>query len=71
MRILGIVLVVAGLIALFAGGFSFTRKREVMRVGPVSASVKETERYPVARWAGGALVLVGIGLIAVGGRKRA
>ena len=71
MRVLGVVLVVAGLIALVAGGFSFTRKREVMRVGPVSASVRETESYPMARWVGSGLLLLGIGLVAAGSRKRA
>ena len=71
MRVLGVVLVVAGLIALLAGGFSFTRRREVARVGPITASVKETQSYPAARWAGGALLLVGIGLVVAGGRKRA
>jgi hypothetical protein len=70
-RVLGVVLVVAGLIALLAGGFSFTRRREVVRMGPISASVKETQRYPVARWAGGAMLLLGIGLVVAGGRKRA
>jgi hypothetical protein len=70
-RVLGVVLVVAGLIALLAGGFSFTRRREVARVGPISATVKEKQTYPVARWAGVALILAGVGLVAVGGRKRA
>ena len=70
MRIVGIVLVVAGLIALLAGGFSFTRRREVARVGPISASVKEKQTYPVARWAGGAMLLAGVGLIVVAGRHR-
>ena len=64
------VLVVAGIVALLAGGFSFTRRREVVHVGPISASVKETQTYPVARWAGGALILLGVGLVAVGGGRR-
>ena len=71
MRILGFVLVVAGLIALVAGGFRFTRKREVVHMGPVSASVRETQSYPMARWAGGALLLVGLGLVIASNRKRA
>ena len=71
MRVLGLVLVVAGLIALLAGGFSFTRRREVARVGPISATVQEKQSYPVARWAGIALLVAGVGLVRAGGRKRA
>ena len=70
MRVVGIVLVVAGLIALLAGGFSFTRRREVARVGPISASVRERQTFPMSRVAGGAMLLAGIGLIAAAGRRR-
>jgi hypothetical protein len=70
-RVLGVVLVVAGLIALLAGGFSFTRRREVARVGPISASVREKETFPISRVAGVLLLAAGIGLVVVGSRKRA
>jgi hypothetical protein len=70
MRVLGIVLIVAGLVALLAGGINFTRRREVARIGPVSASVRESERFPVLRLAGGAMLLAGAALLVVGTRRR-
>jgi hypothetical protein len=70
-RVLGVVVVVAGLIALLAGGFSFTHRREVARVGPISATVAEKESFPVSRVAGVVLLLAGFGLVVAGSRKRA
>ena len=71
MRVAGIILVVAGLVALLMGGFSFTRRREVARVGPLSASVRERQSFPMSRVAGGVMLVAGIALVVAGGRRRA
>ena len=70
MKILGVVLLAAGILALVYGGFSYTRETHEANVGPLSLEVKEKERVNVALWAGVALAVVGGGLLLVGGRKK-
>jgi hypothetical protein len=68
--ILGVVLIIAGLVALFAGGFSYT-DRETADLGPVDVTVSEQERVRIPTAVSiGALVL-GVVLLASAGRRRA
>lgn len=69
MKVLAIVLLVAGVLALIYGGFSYTRDTHEARVGPVSVSVTEKKQVNVPVWAGVALVVVGGGLL-LSARKR-
>jgi hypothetical protein len=63
----GVLLIVAGLYVVLNGA-SFTRDKTVLKVGTLEANVKQQE--PIPAWAGGAAILVGIGLVVVGLRKR-
>ena len=70
MRIVGIVLIVAGVLALAIGGFSYTRETHSAKLGPIELSMKEKETVNIPVWAGvGAIVLGGL-LVVVGGRKK-
>lgn len=63
-KIAGIILIVAGALALAYGGFSYTKDTHQADVGPLHLSVAETERVNVPVWAGvGALVLGGMLLV--------
>ena len=65
LRIVAIVLIVAGVLALVYGGFSYTKATHEADLGPIEFSVKETERVNVPMWAGiGSLVLGIILLVA-------
>jgi hypothetical protein len=63
-KILAIVLIVAGLLGVVYGKFSYTRETHDARLGPLKLSVKETETVNVPAWAGvgaiasGALLLL-------------
>ncbi|MBK8595106.1 MAG: hypothetical protein IPP07_03830 [Holophagales bacterium] len=58
---LGIVLVVAGALALVYGGFTYTKKTHKTELGPISFSIKDKETVNVPVWAGiGAIVAGGI-----------
>jgi len=70
MRILGIALVVAGTLALIYGGFTYTRDRHDVKLGPIQFSVKEEERVNVPIWAGAGAIAVGALLLLAGGRRR-
>ncbi len=70
MRVVGIILVVLGVIGLIWGGITYTRSRESVSVGPLTATVGEKERVPIPPILGGIALLLGIGLIVAGGRKQ-
>jgi len=65
--IVGVLLVLAGLYVV-VNGASFTRDKTVVKVGTFEANVKEQQAIPA--WAGGAAILVGVGCVIVGFRKR-
>jgi len=69
MKILGIVLVVAGIAALAYGGFSYTKETHKAEIGPLKLSVKEKEQVNVPQWAGIASIVAGAVMLAMGGKK--
>jgi len=68
-KIFGIVLIVAGALALAYGGFSFTKETHKAEIGPLSLSVKEKENVNVPQWAGIAAIVAGLVLVVAGKRK--
>lgn len=68
-RIIGIVLIVAGIVALSLGGFSFTKETHQAKIGPLELSVKEKETVNVPTWAGVAAIVVGGALVLLGGKR--
>ena len=66
MRMLAIVLLVAGALALAYGGFSYTSETHEANLGPVEINITEKERVNVPVWAGVALLVVGTGLLLTG-----
>ena len=70
MRILGIILIVAGALGLLYGGFSYTLRRDTVRLGPLSATVEQRKSVPIPPILGGIAVVAGIALLLLGGRKR-
>ena len=68
-RIVGIVLIVAGIAALALGGFSFTKETHQAKLGPLEFSIKEKETVNFPAWAGVAAIVVGGALVLLGGKK--
>ena len=65
----GLVLVIAGVLALAYGSFTYTKESHEARIGPIKVSVKDKETVNVPVWAGvGAIVLGGL-LLVLGGRS--
>jgi TRAP-type C4-dicarboxylate transport system permease small subunit len=63
MRTIAMVLLVAGVLGLMYGGFSYTRQTHDAKVGPLEISVSERQRVNVPMWMGVALVVGGAGLL--------
>jgi TRAP-type C4-dicarboxylate transport system permease small subunit len=59
-KIVAVLLIVAGLLGLAYGGFSYTKDTTVVKLGPIEVSAKERQTVNVPMW-------VGIGAIAIGG----
>ncbi len=68
-RITAIALIVAGVLGLVYGGFSYTRETHKAGVGPVELSVAERERVNVPVWVGAGAVVVG-GVLLLLSRKK-
>jgi hypothetical protein len=60
---------IAGVLAVAYGGFSYTKETTAVKLGPVELSVKEQERVNVPMWAGIGAIVVGGVLIFVGGKR--
>jgi len=69
MRIIAILLIVLGALALIYGGFSYTQDKTEAKIGPFELNVKETRTVPIPLWAGIAGIVVG-GVLLVAGNKR-
>jgi hypothetical protein len=67
-RLVGLILVVAGALALAFGGFSYTKDSTALKVGPLELSVKQKETVNVPLWAGIGAVVAG-GLLLAFGKK--
>lgn len=63
MRAFGIVLTVAGILALIYGGFDYTKQRTVLDVGPIEAKVDEQKSMSVPPLVGGIILVAGLALV--------
>lgn len=64
-RILAIVLIVAGSLGVIYGGFSFTKDSHDAKLGPVELSVKETQNVNIPIWAAVGMLAAGVVLLIV------
>ncbi|TQV64003.1 MAG: hypothetical protein FNT15_02030 [Sulfurovum sp.] len=58
-RILAILLIIAGVMSLIYGGFNYTKETEEVKLGPIEMSVKEKEIVNIPVWAGVSMIAVG------------
>jgi hypothetical protein len=68
MRVVAIVILAAGILALAYGGFSYTRETHDAKLGPLEISLSEKKQVNVPVWAGVALAVVG-GALLLSGKK--
>ncbi len=68
-KMAGIALIVAGVLGLLYGSFSYTKDTHQAKIGPIELSVKETKTINVPVWAGVASILVGGALLVFGGKR--
>ena len=69
-RIAAIVIIVAGVLALVYGSFSYTKETQEAKLGPIELSVKDKQTVSVPVWAGVGAIVIGGALLFVGGKNR-
>jgi hypothetical protein len=70
MKIVGILLIVLGVVALAYGGFSYTRREKIVDLGPIQATAETQETVPLPPILGGLALAGGIVLLIAGSRKK-
>ena len=69
MKIVGIVLIVLGALALAYGGISYTKKEKVVDIGPIEVQTETEKHVVVPPLVGIAAAASGVALIALGRRN--
>lgn len=68
-RLIGIILIVAGSLGLAYGGFSYTKDTTAVKLGPLELKVQEKESVNVPLIVSGGAVVLGIIMLIGVGRK--
>lgn len=68
-KIAAIVLIVAGILGLVYGSFSYTKETHEAKLGPIELSVKDKETVNVPVWAGVGAIVVGGALLLFANKK--
>lgn len=68
LRIPAIVLIVAGVLGLAYGSFSYTKQTHDVKIGPIEMSVQDKQTVNVPVWAGVGAIVIG-GALLLGARK--
>ena len=69
-KIIGVLLIAAGVMGLLYGGFSYTKESHTARLGPLAITVQEKETVMVPVVASVASIALGVFLIVVAGRTK-
>ena len=67
--IFGIILIIVGVLILIYQGFSYTRKKTLVDVGPLKVEGKQQETVPISPIIGVVLVGAGIFVTVLGAKK--
>jgi len=71
MKVLGIILIIAGIAMILIRGFSVQTEKKVLDVGPVEVNKKENKWIGWPTYAGGIVAVVGVVLVLSGNKKNA
>jgi len=69
-KILGILLLAAGTLALIYRGFNYTSEKHTAHLGSLDFSVKEKKRLALPVWAGVVAIVAGAALLVIPSKRR-
>jgi len=64
-KILAMVLIVAGILGLVYGGFTYTKESHDLKLGKLELSVKDKETVNIPVWLGAGAIIAGVLLLVV------
>jgi uncharacterized membrane protein YidH (DUF202 family) len=70
-KLIGIILIVFGIVALTVGGIRYTTREKVLDIGPIQATADKQHEIPLSPIAGIVAVAAGVFLVVSGSRTRA
>ena len=68
-KIIGIILIAAGVLGIAFGGFSFTKETHQASLGPLNLSVAEQKTVDIPIWASLAAIVAGAAVLVAGSRR--
>ena len=68
-KITAILLIIAGALGLGYGSFSYTKKTDEVKVGPIELSIQEKQTVNIPLWAGVGAIVIGGAILLVQGKK--
>jgi hypothetical protein len=69
-KLIGVLLIVIGVVALAVGGIRYTTREKVLDLGPIEATQEKHHTVPLSPIVGIAAVAGGIALVVAGSRTR-
>ena len=63
LKVVGIILIVAGVTGLATGGFSYTKETHKADIGPIHVAVEDKQQVNVPLWAGLGAIVAGVILL--------
>jgi uncharacterized membrane protein len=67
--LIGIILIIAGALALAYQGFTYTHQEKVLDVGPIHATAEKHEHVSIPPILGGLALIGGVAILLMGARK--
>ncbi len=67
--LLGIILIVVGVLIFVYQGFSFTRKTNIVKAGPLEINGEKKENVPISPIVGGVCIVAGLAVFVLGGKS--
>lgn len=64
-KLAALLLIVAGVLGLAYGGFTYTRETHETKIGPIELTVKDRETVNIPAWAGAGALIAGVLLLVV------
>ena len=68
-KMAGLILIVAGILALAYGGFTYTKTTHDVKLGPIELSIKDKETVNIPLWAGIGTIVAGAALLVFGSKR--
>ncbi len=68
-KMAAIAMIVAGILALVYGGFSYTKETHDLKLGPIELTVKDKQKVNVPIWVGVGAIVIGGALLLFGSKQ--